>query len=91
MSKIVKKTRKSVYKVKNFVVSQITQTLRNYGIECVISVVDKYFVITTDSAQVFIDLERLLKIYFDFITNKNTFYFCKVIKELRNESHSSND
>lgn len=91
MSKIVKKTRKSVYKVKNFVVSQITQTLRDYSIECIISVVDKYFVITTDSAQVFIDLERLLEIYFDFITNKNMFYFCEVIKELRNESHSSND
>lgn len=90
-NKIVKKTTKSIFRVTKFVVSQIRQTLMDYNIECIISVVDKYFVITTNSGQTFIYLERLLEIYFDFITNRNTFYFAEVIKELKNESHSSDN
>ncbi len=92
MKKIIKKTKKSINKIKSFTVSHMVKTLRRYGVECIISVVDDYFVITTIHSQVFVDLERLLEIYFDFITGKNTFYFGELIKELKqDEPHSSND
>lgn len=90
--KIVKNTKKSINKVKNFTVSHMVKTLRSYGVECIISVVDDYFVITTEFTVVFIDLDRSLEFYFDFITGKNTFYFGELIKELKqDESDSSND